>query len=169
MNLYHNSGVSEHLSPGAGTMSKVETICTFSLDNLFLGIAVGDVHEILLAQPLTPVPLGHPFVAGLMNVRGQIVVVVDLRLVLSLPPRAESAPAPVNIIVRSSHGLVSLLVDQVGGVMEVDSRVFAPPEASPTETQKFFRGAYQLPKQLLLIFDTLGAMDLIVSQVATRP
>jgi chemotaxis signal transduction protein len=75
----------------------------------------------------------------------------------------------VNIIVRSSHGLVSLLVDQVGGVMEVDSRVFAPPEASPTETQKFFRGAYQLPKQLLLIFDTLGAMDLIVSQVTTRP
>jgi purine-binding chemotaxis protein CheW len=67
-------------------MSKVESICTFSLDNLFLGIAVGDVHEILLAQPLTPVPLGHPFVAGLMNVRGQIVVVVCPR-VQNLHPR----------------------------------------------------------------------------------
>ena len=150
-------------------MPNFETICTFSLDTLFLGIAVDDVQEILLSQQMTPIPLAHPFIAGLTNMRGQIVAVVDLRLVLNLPPRAKDAPLPVNVIVRSNHGLVSFLVDQVGGVMEIESRVVSPPEATPTETQNIFRGAYQLPKQLLLIFDTHRAMDLIVSQVCTRP
>ncbi|MDA1231098.1 MAG: chemotaxis protein CheW [Planctomycetota bacterium] len=151
-------------------MSDVETICTFTLDSLFLGIEVGSVHEVLLAQPLNPVPLAHPAVEGLINMRGQIVAAVDLRRVLHLPPRAEDAPAPVNVIVRSNHGLISLLVDQVGDVLEIESRFFTPPpDAAPAETRNFFRGAYQLPGQLLLVFDTIKAIDAIVSQVCTRP
>ena len=50
-------------------MSDVEQICTFTLGDLFLGISVGEVHEVLLAQTLTPVPLAHPVVAGLINMR----------------------------------------------------------------------------------------------------
>ena len=151
-------------------MSDVETICTFTLDDLFLGIAVGDVHEVLLAQPLNPVPLAHPVVEGLINMRGQIVAAIDLRRVLHLPPRAEDAPAAANVIVRSNHGLISLLVDQVGDVLELESRFFTPPpDAATMETRNLFRGAYQLPGQLLLIFDTIRAMDAIVSQVSSRP
>jgi purine-binding chemotaxis protein CheW len=150
-------------------MSDVETICTFTLDGLYLGINVGEVHEVLLAQSLTPVPLAHPVVAGLINMRGQIVSAVDLRRVLRRPPRAEDAPPPVNVIVRNGQDLMSLLVDQVGDVLEIESRFFTPPpDTTPAETKKLFRGAYQLPQQLLLVFDTHRAIEAIVSQASSK-
>jgi purine-binding chemotaxis protein CheW len=145
-------------------MSDFETICTFTLDSLFLGIHVSEVHEVLLAQTLTPVPRAHPVVSGLINMRGQIVPAVDLRRVLSLPPRTDDAPPPINVIVGSGSSLLSLLVDQVGDVLEIDSRLFtAPPDTTPTETKNFFRGAFQLPQQLLLVFDISRTMDAIVA------
>ena len=146
-----------------------DTICTFTLDGLFLGINVSEVHEVLLAQTLTPVPLAHPIVAGLINMRGQIVSVVDLRRVLRLPARGDDALPPVNVIVRNGQELMSLQVDQVGDVLEVESRLFTPPpDATPADTKELFRGAYQLPGQLLLIFDTNRAISAIVSQAGSR-
>ena len=146
-----------------------DTICTFALDGMFLGISVGEVHEVLLAQTLTPVPLAHPIIAGLINMRGQIVSVVDLRRVLRLPPRAGDAPPPVNVIVRNGLDLLSLQVDHVGDVLEIESRLFTPPpDATPAETKELFRGAYQLPEQLLLVFDTSRAIEAIVSLAGSR-
>jgi purine-binding chemotaxis protein CheW len=150
-------------------MSDAETLCTFTLNGLFIGIGVGEVHEVLLAQSLNPVPLAHPVVAGLINMRGQIVTAIDLRRVLQLPARTESDPAPSNVIVRSSLGLVSLLVDHVGDVLEIESHLFTPPpDTTPPETRNLFRGAYQLPEQLLLVFDTNRAIEAIVSLTSTR-
>jgi purine-binding chemotaxis protein CheW len=150
-------------------MSDIEQICTFTLDGLFLGIGVADVHEVLLSQMVTPVPLAHPLVAGLINMRGQIVSAVDLRRVLRLPPRTDDLPPPVNVIVRSGHELMSLLVDQVGDVLEIESRLFTPPpDTTPAETRNLFRGAYQLPRQLLLVFDTNRAIEAIVSQANSK-
>lgn len=150
-------------------MPDIETICTFTLGDLFLGISVSEVHEVLLAQTLTPVPLAHPVVAGLINMRGQIVSAVDLRRVLRLPPRTDDASPPVNVIVRSGQDLMSLLVDQVGDVLEIESRLFtAPPDTTSVETKNLFRGAYQLPRQLLLVFDTNRAIEAIVSQACSK-
>ena len=146
-----------------------EQICTFTLDGLFLGIGVHEVHEVLLAQALTPVPLAHPIVAGLINMRGQIVVAIDLRRVLRLPVRTAESPPPVNVIVRNGTSLMSLQVDKVGDVLEVESHLFTPPPDSATaETRNLFRGAYQLPPQLLLVFDTNRAIEAIVSQATSK-
>ncbi len=150
-------------------MSDVETICTFTLDGLFLGINVSEVHEVLSAQTLTPVPLANSIVAGLINMRGQIVSAVDLRRMLYLPPRTDDAPPPVNVIVRNGHDLLSLLVDQVGDVLEFESRLFTPPpDTTPGETRNLFRGAYQLPRQLLLVFDTNRAIEAIMSRAGSK-
>ena len=150
-------------------MSDVDTICTFTLDGLLLGISVNEVHEVLLAQTLTPVPLAHPVVSGLINMRGQIVSAVDLRRVLRLSARPDDAPPPVNVIVRSGAELMSLLVDQVGDVLEIESRLLTPPpDTSPAETKNLFRGAYQLLRQLLLVFDTNRAIEAIVSQAKSK-
>ncbi len=150
-------------------MSDIETICTFNLAGLFLGISVNEVHEVLLAQTLTPVPLAHPVVGGLINMRGQIVVAIDLRRVLRLPPRPNDAPPPVNVIVRNGRDLMSLLVDHVGDVLDLESRLLSPPPDTATvETRNLFRGAYQLPRQLLLVFDTNRAIEAIVSQARSK-
>ena len=150
-------------------MSGVEQICTFTLDDLLLGISVADVHEVLLSQPLTPVPLAHPIVAGLINMRGQIVSAVDLRRVLHRPVRKEEDRLPVNVVVRSGQDLISLLADQVGDVLEIESRLFTPPpDTSSAGTRSLFRGAYRLPQQLLLVFDTNRAMEAIVAQANSK-
>ena len=150
-------------------MAQLEKICTFYLDGLFLGIDVSEVHEVLPSQSLTPVPLAHPIVAGLINMRGQIVVAIDLRRFLRRTERSADQRMPINVIVRNGTSLISLLVDDVGDVIEVDSALFTkPPDTAATETRSFFRGAYQLPSQLLLVFDTLRAIEAIVSQATAK-
>ena len=150
-------------------MALLEKIFTFHLDGLFLGIDVNEVHEVLPTQALTPVPLAHPIVAGLINMRGQIVVAIDLRRFLRRPVRSVDHRLPINVIVRNGSNLMSLLVDDMGDVIEVDSALFTkPPDTAASETRSLFRGAFQLPSQLLLVFDTVRAIDAIVSQATSK-
>lgn len=150
-------------------MSEIETICTFTLGDMFLGINVGEVHEVLLAQAVTPVPLSHPVVAGLINMRGQIVPAIDLRRLLHLPARADGLAPHVNVVVRNGEELMSLLVDDVGDVLSQEARFLtAPPEATRVDSRNLFRGAYQLPQRLLLVFDTNRAIEAIVSQAKSK-
>ncbi|MEI8018140.1 MAG: chemotaxis protein CheW [Schlesneria sp.] len=150
-------------------MALLEKIFTFHLDGLFLGIDVSEVHEVLPTQALTPVPLAHPIVAGLINMRGQIVVAIDLRRFLRRPARSVDQRLPINVIVRNGSNLMSLLVDDMGDVIEVDSALFTkPPDTTATETRSLFRGAFQLPSQLLLVFDTIRAIEAIVSQATSK-
>ena len=59
---------------------------TFTLDGAHFGIDVAKVQEVLRAQRRTPVPLADPDIAGLVNLRGQVVMTVDLRARLGLQP-----------------------------------------------------------------------------------
>src|SRR5262245_43803591 len=98
-------------------------ICTFWIDGISLGLDVESVHEVLRGQEMTHVPLAPPAVQGLINLRGQIVTAVDLRRCLELPPSASSEPA-MNVIMESAGSLVSLLVDRIGDVENVDDCCF---------------------------------------------
>lgn len=151
------------------SMSDIETICTFTLGELFLGINVHEVHEVLLAQAVTPVPLSHPVIAGLINMRGQIVPAIDLRRLLHLPARGDLIAPPVNVVVRNGEELMSLLVDDVGDVLSQEARFLtAPPDATRVDSKNLFRGAYQLPQRLLLVFDTSRAIEAIVTQARSK-
>jgi purine-binding chemotaxis protein CheW len=81
---------------------------TFRVAGHWFGIAVLDVQEMMLEQHLTPVPLAPGAVAGLINLRGQIVPALEMRQVLGLPAR--TAP-PMNVVLRTGRGTLSLLVD----------------------------------------------------------
>lgn len=127
--------------------------CTFELGALLLGLEATLVQEVLRAQPVTEVPLAPSTVRGLMNMRGQIVLVVDLRRRLGLPEPPPDARR-VNVLVRTDDGLVSLLVDRVGDVLEISSDAFEPvPDTLDEEARQLLRGAYQLPDRLLLQLD----------------
>ncbi|MGC4087059.1 MAG: chemotaxis protein CheW [Polyangiaceae bacterium] len=127
--------------------------CTFELGSLLLGLEAKLVQEVLRAQPVTEVPLAPFAVRGLMNMRGQIVLVVDLRRRLGLPEPAVDARR-VNVLVRTGDGLVSLLVDRVGDVLEIAPEDFeAVPDTLDGEARMLLRGAYQLPDRLLLQLD----------------
>ena len=78
--------------------------CTFHLGDLFLGIDVIQVQEILRPQAMTNVPHAPSEVRGLINLRGQIVTAIDLRKLLHVTPCDEAAKEEqMNIVVRTSE------------------------------------------------------------------
>jgi purine-binding chemotaxis protein CheW len=133
--------------------------CTFHVSGLFLGVEVTCVQEVIRSQPLTSVPLSPAIIAGLMNLRGQIVTAIDLRRRLGLPER-EADRQPINVVIRSAEGAISLLVDEIGDVIEVDDESFErPPETLDTAARELIRGAYKLDGRLLLVLDAARAVD----------
>jgi purine-binding chemotaxis protein CheW len=127
--------------------------CTFSVDSLYLGIEVQQIQEVIRYQKMTRVPLATDSISGLINLRGQIVTALDLRGRLGLPPRA-AGDLPMNVVVRDGDSAVSLLVDRIGDVMEVDEDAFEPPPPTLRNSARaLIRGAYKLPHQLLLVLD----------------
>jgi purine-binding chemotaxis protein CheW len=137
-----------------------QQFCTFHVDNLFLGIAVQQVQEVFRFQQMTRVPLAPNAVHGLINLRGQIVTAIDLRTRLGLPPRSTDRP-PMNVVVRTDDGAITLLVDEIGDVQEVQGDTFErPPETLKGELRSLILGTYKLPDRLLLVLDTNQAVQL---------
>jgi len=142
-------------------MASVQQFCTFFLDDLFFGVEVLKVQEVLRYQEMTSVPLAPTEVSGLINLRGQIVTAIELRQRLGLPPR-EGDRTPMNVIVRSDDGAVSLLVDEIGDVVEVEQSIFErPPETISGRARDLILGVYKLDDRLLLILDTAKAIRLV--------
>jgi purine-binding chemotaxis protein CheW len=128
--------------------------CTFYLDGHYFGLDVLKVQEIIRYQEMTRVPLAPPVVRGLINLRGQIVTAIDLRRRLELSDRPADQ-VPLNVVVQTDDGAVSLLVDEIGDVLEVPEKLFErPPETLKGPARELIRGAYKLPDRLLLILDT---------------
>src|SRR4051794_23268078 len=110
---------------------------------------------------MTRIPLAHPVVRGLINLRGQIVTAIDLRRRLELPDRPADI-LPVNVVVQTDDGPVSLLVDEIGDVLTVSESLFErPPETLRGRMREVIRGAYKLERRLLLqlaIDELLGVL-----------
>jgi purine-binding chemotaxis protein CheW len=134
--------------------------CTFVLDGYFFGVAVRQVQEVIRYLEMTRVPLASPVVRGLINLRGQIVTAIDLRRRLDLRDRPADR-LPMNVVIRTEEGPISLLVDEIGDVLEVDQEAFErPPETLGGVARELIRGAYKLKDRLLLILDTEKAVQL---------
>ncbi|HYT90044.1 MAG TPA: chemotaxis protein CheW [Gemmataceae bacterium] len=140
-------------------MPDVRQYCTFYVNGHYFGLDVLVVQEIIRCQQMTRVPLAPPVVRGLINLRGQIVTAIDLRRRLEFPDRRPDE-LPVNIVVRTDDGAVSLLVDEIGDVLEVSGQLFErPPETLRGIARELIRGVYKLNDRLLLILDTERTVD----------
>ena len=149
----NESTVNERVDTDGRSATMRRQLCTFTLDGLYFGIEVEKVQEVIRHQQMTSVPLADPVVHGLINLRGQIVTAIDLRTRLSLTPRAEGE-LPMNVVVRTEDGPVSLLVDRIGDVVEVDDEWFErPPDTLQSNARELITGAFKLDGQLLLVLD----------------
>ena len=141
-------------------------LCTFRVDDVLFGIDVMHVQEVIREQEMTPVPLAPSVVCGLINLRGQIVTALDMRVRLGIPDRAADQ-APVNVVVRSEDGIVSLLVDEIGDVLEVDETLYEkPPDILSAGARALIEGVYKLSPELLLVLDAKRASRIEGSQAA---
>ena len=133
-------------------------LATFRLDGDLYGVEVEHVQEVLRSQQLTRVPLAPSAVAGLINLRGQVVTAIELRERLGRPPRPEGTDAVV-IVVRLRGEAVSLLVDSIADVVDVDASDFeSPPDTLEGPARELIRGAYKLDGNLLLALDVHKAV-----------
>ena len=141
-------------------MELTKQYATFYLDRYLFGVEVNKVQEVIRYQEMTRVPLAASVVTGLINLRGQIVTALDLRRRLEMKDRLDGK-LPMNVVVRTGDEAVSLLVDEIGDVLEVEESSFEPPpETLRGEARSLIRGAYKLPERLLLILDTEKAVTI---------
>jgi purine-binding chemotaxis protein CheW len=142
-------------------MAGVRQLCTFYVGGGYFGIPVEHVQEVVRPQPITFVPLAPKVVRGLINLRGQILTVIDLghRLGLSEPGDPTKL---LNVVVRTDDSPVSFLVDEIGEVLDVDEAAFeAPPETLQGRMREPIVGAYKLKGRLLLELSTERAADVV--------
>jgi purine-binding chemotaxis protein CheW len=141
-------------------MASTQQFCTFFLDGHFFGTPVPQVQEVIQYQAMTRVPLAPSMVSGMINLRGQIVSAIDLRRRLDLHDRAPEQ-RPMNVVVRTNEGAVSLLVDEIGDVIEVDEDTLeSPPETLQGFAREVVRGVYKLSGRLLLALDIDRVVEL---------
>jgi len=142
------------------TGSASRQYATFRVGDHYLGIGVTDVQEVLVQQRITPVPLAPPAFAGLINLRGQIVPELDLRRLLRLSLR-EPDSTTFSVVVRTEHGPVSLLVDEIDDVLELDaSSVEPPPKNMHPLVRSLLLEVHRLQHRLLLVLDVRRTVDL---------
>jgi purine-binding chemotaxis protein CheW len=135
-------------------MAQSLQFCTFYLDKLLFGVELKGVQEVMRSLEMTKVPLAPEVVSGLINLRGQIVTAIDLRRRLELQPRT-NGQLSMNVVVRSDDGAVSLLVDEIGDVVDVEEDTFEPPpETMRRSVRTMILGVHKLNNRLMHVLDT---------------
>ncbi len=126
---------------------------TFLLEDQLFGVRVDHVQEVLENVRLTQVPLAPPSVSGLLNLRGQIVVALDMRVQFGRPPRPPGAPC-VHVVVRLDGEAVSLLFDRVADVVDVADGDQEPvPPTLPEAVKVLAPTVVTQPHAVLLLLD----------------
>jgi len=118
----------------AGTVTDARTtrVLVFSLGAETYGIAIADLIEVLPSTRCTPVPRAAAEIAGVINLRGEIRTVIDLRRLLSLPAPADE-PVSCILMLRHGSGEVGLKVGQVEKVQPIREDELASPEVGGAE------------------------------------
>jgi purine-binding chemotaxis protein CheW len=143
---------------------------TFQLGDRLFGLDLMLIREINRIREITPVPDAKPHIRGLINLRGQIVTILDLGVRLGLE-RQDLLEGSHNIILKTSselaaclggsghppaagNDLVGFLVDAIGDVVEADAAAMEPPSANVSEAEgRFLQGVLKTEAGLLVLLD----------------
>lgn len=139
-------------------MNGTRAWCTFRLDGKLYGVPVERVQEVLRSAVLTRVPLAPAAVRGLINLRGEIVTVVDLRQPLQLP--SADPASPTLVVVRDGTSIMTLAVDAIEDVTWTREEDFEPcPDTLQTTAREMIQGCCKLPNDLLLVLNLERALS----------
>jgi purine-binding chemotaxis protein CheW len=128
-------------------------LMTMYIGDRILAIPVSYVRDVLYPQKITPTPLVPPEIVGVMNLRGHIVTVMDIRNRLKLPPLSADQKT-MFVVIENEEEFYSLIVDKVGDVLTIPSRLIEQlPMNLPDYWHDIAKGVYQLESNLLIILD----------------
>lgn len=127
-----------------------EQLTTFYVGKELFGIEVMRVQEVTGTPSVVPVPLAPPFVRGLINLRGQIATALGLRELFN----QEASAQEMSVVCRLDGNLVSLVVDSIGDVLELEKSGFEhTPDTIPFEIRKYIKGVYKMDGSFLSVID----------------
>jgi purine-binding chemotaxis protein CheW len=145
-------------------VSATQQYCTFTMDGALFGIEIEHIQEIIRFQEMTRIPLAPGEVAGLMNLRGQIVPAIDLRRCFEMRERADELPT--NIVIQTQDGAVSLLTDEIGDILELAGDTFErPPEHLRGAVRAIIRGVHKLPEGLMMVLSIEDVITVATSEI----
>jgi len=128
-------------------------LVTFQLGKEEYGIEISSVQEIIRATDITPVPGAPSHVRGVINLRGKIIPVVDLRTRFALP-QTETSDAQRIVVVELREKRIGMLVDSVSQVIKIPSGVVEEmPEEATGVDENFIKGVGKLEGRLVIILD----------------
>ena len=134
---------------------------TFWVDECLYGVNIKMVQEITKSMTVAEVPLAPDYIKGLINLRGQIATAVGLKELFKLKS-TNSEEGKINVVCKSDSYLLSLIVDEVGDVLELeDSQFELTPETVSPEVSKFMSGVYKLPNNLVSVVDIQKIIDFL--------
>jgi purine-binding chemotaxis protein CheW len=134
---------------------------TFLVDERLYGVNIRMVQEITKSMTVTEVPLAPDYIKGLINLRGQIATAVGLRELFKIS-NANEENGKINVVCKSESYLLSLVVDEVGDVLELDDSLFElTPETVSPGVSRFMSGVYKLPNNLLTVIDIQKIIDFL--------
>ncbi len=138
----------------------MKELVSITLAGQIFGIPVEQVRDVLAPPPMTPVPLAPPEVAGALNLRGRIVIVIDLRKRLGLPPAPDDV-VPMCVVIELAGELYSFLVDKVGDVLRpADETIEHGIAVLDPAWRQVAAGICRLEDCLLVILDVAKAVEL---------
>lgn len=142
-----------------------EFVTVMLADQLF-GIPIADVQDVFSPHAITRVPLAHPDIAGVLNLRGRIVTAIDMRARLSLPPAPEGQPRMAVGVERKGEAF-GLVIDAVGEVLALgpDSHEANPVNLDP-RWREVVNGVYRLDGRLLAALDVGRLLEFAPAKAA---
>lgn len=136
---------------------------TFYVGGKLYGIEVSSVQEVTKTLPITAVPLAPDFIRGLINLRGQIATAIGMKELLGL--KGQSPEELMNVVCRRDGILISLLVDQIGDVIELDSQDYEPtPDTVSPHIARFMQGVFKVSDNLLSVIEVKKILELLNDQ-----
>lgn len=147
------------------TTARTRQVVSFSIRDQLAGLEIGEVQEVNRAVDCRSLPHVPPAVRGVMNLRGEVVTVLDLALVLGLPP-TQVTPRSRTLVVNWNDERIGLLVDRIADVVDVsyDTEERLPANLRELD-ERFFRGVCKLDDELLVL---LNLDEVLSSEAAER-
>lgn len=141
------------------TAGDEEQLVTMTVDSQLFGIPILRVQDIVEPVQITPVPLASSAVAGVLNLRGRIVTVIDLRVCLGAEPK-DLNERPMSVTVEHKGDLYTILVDSIGDVRSLPRRdLDKPPQTLDPRMRKLCSGVFRLQDDLLAVLDVERVLD----------
>lgn len=125
---------------------------TFLVDGEALGVEIGYVKEIIGIQPIARLPDTPSYIKGVINLRGKIIPVIDMRLKFHKQPQEYTDRTCVIVADTGTHN-AGLIVDQVTEVLRIEQNDIVPPPAESTGASGYIKGIGKADGQVKLLLD----------------